>query len=103
MLQEAQACLLAGRSVVLDAVFLRPEERTAAQELAVHCGVPFTGVWLDAPPEVLRERVSGRMGDASDADVRVLQAQLSRHPGPLNWKVIDARTDFAAAAASLTD
>ncbi|HYG27713.1 MAG TPA: AAA family ATPase [Caulobacteraceae bacterium] len=103
MLQEAQACLLAGRSVVLDAVFLRPEERTAAQELAVHCGVPFSGVWLDAPAEVLRGRLGARSGDASDADVRVLAGQLTRDPGPLNWKVIDARGDFAAAAAALTD
>lgn len=103
MLQEAQACLLAGRSVVLDAVFLRAEERTAAQELAVHCGVAFRGVWLDAPPEVLRQRVSARTGDASDADAGVLAAQLTRDPGPLGWKVLDARGDFATLAATLTD
>jgi aminoglycoside phosphotransferase family enzyme/predicted kinase len=103
MLQEAQACLLAGRPVVLDAVFLRPEERTAAQELAVHCGVPFTGVWLDAPADILRTRIEARTGDASDADASVLAAQLSREPGPLTWKVIDARSDFAAAAGALTD
>ena len=103
MLQEAQACLLAGRSVILDAVFLRPEERTAAQELAVHCGLTFTGVWLDTPAEVLRGRVDARTGDVSDADVRVLEAQLRREPGPLTWKVIDARGDFAADAVSLID
>lgn len=97
MLQEAQACLAAGRSVVLDAVFLRPEERTAAQELAVHCGVPFNGVWLEAPGEVLRERVAARTGDASDADVRVLESQLARDPGPISWKVVDARGDLAQA------
>ena len=101
MLEEAQDCLLAGRSVVLDAVFLRPEERTAAQEVATHCGVPFAGVWLDAPPEVLRARIGGRTGDASDADLAVLQTQLSRDPGRIVWQAVDAQADFADAAQAL--
>ncbi|HEX6860693.1 MAG TPA: AAA family ATPase [Caulobacteraceae bacterium] len=103
MLQEAQDCLLAGRAVVLDAVFLRPEERAAAQELATHCGVPFKGVWLEAPEDVLTTRIAARSGDASDADAAVLNAQLTQDPGPLNWRRFDAREDFAALARRLSD
>jgi predicted kinase len=53
--------------------------------VAQAAGAPFDGLWLDAPAEVLRARVRDRRGDASDADVAVLEAQLARDEGPLAW------------------
>lgn len=88
MFHEARLCLEAGRAVVMDAVFLKPEERAQAQALAAAAGVGFEGVWLEAPAAVMQARVAGRVGDASDADVAVLQAQLARDPGAIGWRRI---------------
>jgi hypothetical protein len=85
MFDDARACLAAGRSVVLDAVFLRPEERGAAEALARSAGVPFQGWWMETPEAVMRERLAGRAGDASDADAAVLEQQLARDPGVIGW------------------
>ena len=85
MLKAARACLAAGWPVILDAVFLRQSERTAAEALAARARVGFEGVWLQADPDVMRARVATRRGDASDADVQVLELQLSQHPGEIAW------------------
>jgi aminoglycoside phosphotransferase family enzyme/predicted kinase len=88
MIHEAGLALEAGRAVVLDAVFLKPEERQAAEAAA--SGAPFQGLWLDVAPEVMAQRISARTGDASDADVTVLQQQLKRDPGVMTWKRVPA-------------
>ena len=93
--------LAAGRSVVLDAVFLRPEERTAAGAVAQESSVPFRGVWLEGAPDQLRERLAARRGDASDAGPAVLDEQLGRDPGPIAWQKLDA-ADPDKAATHLT-
>jgi hypothetical protein len=85
MLDEARACLKAGRSVVLDAVFLKREERTAAEALGRELGVGFQGWWMETPEAVMRERLAARRGDASDADTTVLEQQLARDPGDIGW------------------
>ena len=92
MFEEARAVLAAGQAVMLDAVFLKAEERAAASALALEAGAAFEGVWLAGDPAVLRARVAARRGDASDADVAVLEAQLSRDRGPLSegWSERDA-------------
>jgi predicted kinase len=88
MLREAGLVLMAERPAILDAVFLKPAERAAAQAAAEAAGVTFEGVWLQASPDVMADRISGRSGDASDADVRVLEQQLRRDPGPMDWTVL---------------
>lgn len=96
---DAAALLKAGRAVVLDATFVDPALRTRAEGLAVKAAVPFHGVWLEAPVEVLEARVAARTRDASDATVAVLRDQLERValPGEA-WARVDARGDLAAAA-----
>jgi predicted kinase len=86
MLSAAREALAAGWPVVLDAAFLKPEERAAAEALAREAGVAFEGVWLDASPEALRARVAARTNDASDADLGVLEAQLARGAGEVGWR-----------------
>jgi aminoglycoside phosphotransferase family enzyme/predicted kinase len=85
MLDEAAQCLTAGHSAILDAVFLRRDERDAAADIARRTGMPFTGIWLEAPAAMLEERIAGRRNDASDADAAVLRKQLTIDPGPLDW------------------
>ncbi len=91
MLETAGAMLKAGRAVVLDATFTNRELRGRAEQLARQCGVPFHGVWLDAPVEVLERRVEARTNDASDATVQVLHDQVARIRGEaVGWERVDA-------------
>ena len=87
---DARAALGAGCSVVVDAVFARPEERHRMEEIAQEAGVPFTGIWLTAPEAVLMKRVNARRGDASDATKDVVAKQLTYDAGKIGWRQIDA-------------
>jgi hypothetical protein len=88
--EQAALALRAGHAVVLDAVFGDPAERRAMSEVAQAAGVPFVGLWLDAPAGVMASRIEGRRFDASDATVDVLQQQTARGAGPLDWARLDA-------------
>jgi hypothetical protein len=90
VLSEARALLGAGRAVVVDATFIQPDLRERVEGLAAEAGVPFRGVWLEAAPEVLAQRIEGREGDASDATVATLRMQLDRDVGPIEWVRVDA-------------
>jgi hypothetical protein len=98
MLAAARRVLAAGQAVVLDAVFLRSEERQAAAALAGDLGVPFRGSWLQGPPEMLKHRLAARRGDASDAGPATLEGQLDMDPGVIDWPILDAADPDAAAA-----
>jgi predicted kinase len=63
---------------------------------------PFAGLFLTAPIEVLRARVAGRTGDASDATVEVMERAAQADPGPLGgWQTVDASADPRPAARAL--
>jgi hypothetical protein len=83
----------AGHAVIADLTFMARDDRKAVAQAAG--SVPFVGVWLTAPPEVLEQRVAARVGDASDADVTVLRRALAADPGPGDWWPLDT-TDPAA-------
>jgi aminoglycoside phosphotransferase family enzyme/predicted kinase len=87
-----------GHGVVADATFMNRAHRKMLREAAED--VPFLGVWLTAPTEVLRARVAARRGDASDADLRVLESALRGDPGAGDWLAVDA-TDAEAAAGAI--
>ena len=88
--EEAAGALASGQAVIVDAVFLRPEERAAIAEVARDTGVPFLGLWLEAPPDILEARLEGRRGDASDATAEVMHSQRSLEAGRIEWLRIDA-------------
>jgi len=73
LLELAGGVLRAGFPVVLDAAFLRYEERRDARLLAGSLGVPFTILRCEAATGVLRARLGARQGDASEADAAVLE------------------------------
>ena len=85
MFNAAATALRAGFSVILDATFLYPDSREKVVTIAAEEGAPLTFYWLDISHETLRERVQQRSreaADISDADLEVLEAQLSRHERP---------------------
>jgi len=82
--------LKAGLTVVADAVFARQEQRDGIEILAESLGLPFEGLWLEASPEVMRQRIQSRKGNASDATVEVLNRQLEAGSGNINWLRLDS-------------
>ncbi|UYN97075.1 MAG: AAA family ATPase [Enhydrobacter sp.] len=85
LMERAERALGAGQSVILDAVFARPEERAAVEAVARLAGVPFEGVWLDVPKEVAQTRVANRTNDASDATPDVVERQFGYDLGEIRW------------------
>ncbi|TKB11812.1 bifunctional aminoglycoside phosphotransferase/ATP-binding protein [Desulforhopalus sp. IMCC35007] len=78
-LEELAAVLLgAGYSVLVDAVFLHRHERQRFQALAASRETPFVILEFTADAKTLRERIVKRKNDVSDANLKVLEMQLSR-------------------------
>jgi hypothetical protein len=88
--RKAAVGLAAGYSVVIDAVALTPEERNSFAEVARAAAVPFSGLWLEARPETMANRIRGRVRDASDASPEILAEQLHHDTGMIDWVRIDA-------------
>ena len=104
MVEKSRAVLGAGHSVIVDAVFDRPDERAAFEALARETAARFDGFWLEAPSALLAQRVAARTGDASDATPDVVDAQLRAGAGPVSWLRLDtggSRDAVAAKAAAL--
>ncbi len=76
----AEDLLKAGWSVVVDAAFLMRWERDMFRDLAQRVGADFGILDINVDPEIVRERVNRRSAeghDASDANLRVLEQQLT--------------------------
>jgi aminoglycoside phosphotransferase family enzyme/predicted kinase len=97
-----EACLQAGRvlrtghSAVVDAVFARPADRAAIEQVGAGSGAPFLGLWLEAPQPVLTARVAARRDDVSDADAAVIGAQLAAGIGDVTWERFDTSRTLPA-------
>ncbi|MFQ5766301.1 MAG: AAA family ATPase, partial [Rhodospirillales bacterium] len=89
MCEEAATALAAGRAAIADAVFAGAAERRAIADVARDARVPFTGIWLEAPPEVMARRIGERQRNVSDADASVLERQLGYDIGTIEWTRID--------------
>jgi len=96
--RRAGIALTAGQAVVVDAAYLREEERDAVEALATGMGIPFHGIWLEAPKEALIERVGQRQNDASDATADIVELQDKLEVGAITWSKVDVSGPAAASA-----
>ncbi len=81
LLRSARYAIDGGFPVVIDATFLRKNQRQLFKRLAHELGVDFHIIDCQAPVEQLRERIRNRRFDASEATVEVLERQIeSREP-----------------------
>jgi len=80
----ATATIEAGYTAIVDATFLHRQQREKFRRLALELNVAFLILDFTAPEAALRSRVAARQqlgGDASEADVAVLEHQLqTQHP-----------------------
>ncbi|HMO44728.1 MAG TPA: AAA family ATPase [Rubrivivax sp.] len=102
----AALALRAGWPVILDATFLDFETRQQARELAARLGVRCRIIDFRASPATLRQRVAQRRGDASEADLAVLEQQMA-HASPLTAdeeaQVVVFDAEAALDAAQMAD
>lgn len=107
LLEHAAESLRAGISVLLDATFLDPEERERVRALGAALRVPVVFLECQAPDELIRERLRGPRGDASDAGLQVYQAQaadrgiaaaLAAERASRGWVALDAALPPGRAA-----
>jgi predicted kinase len=96
---QVQAAAAGGHAVVADATFLDPADRAAIRAAAAAAGVPFVGIWLDAPLPALGARLGARPFDASDSSRETLRAANLVSPGALDWRLVDAVSQDAALEA----
>jgi len=88
--RQAANALATGYSVIVDAVSLKSSERRSFVTVAEAAGVPFAGIWLEAPPATMDRRLRARRHDASDASPEVLTQQLQQDPETVEWVRIKA-------------
>jgi len=94
MFTAGETALRAGFSVILDATFLRREDRNMVRRTAAACHAPCRLLWLEADEALLRERITRRRqadSDVSDADVAVLDKQLAAYRRPEENDIIFIR------------
>jgi predicted kinase len=89
-LKRAEQLLFEGGRVIIDASFAKQDHRTMFIDAALHWGVLLVLLVCRTPPEVARERIARRTGDASDADVSVYERIRDR------WDGLRPRPGFAA-------
>ena len=82
----ADGLLKARHHVILDAAFLRKQQRESARDVATAAGCEAVLVYAEAPLGVLRSRIekrATRKDEASEADLAVLEHQLGTAGDPL--------------------
>ena len=94
MFEKAEKIIRYGHTVILDALFFKPEYRDGARRLAEKLGVEFYGFWVDAPLDVRAERVAKRKRNPSDVkSIETLKNQLNIRVGDIDWHRIDSSQD----------
>ncbi|MBE7929003.1 bifunctional aminoglycoside phosphotransferase/ATP-binding protein [Pseudomonas saudiphocaensis] len=99
----AEAALNAGFSVVIDATYLKQEQRQAAWQVAEATGVPFLIIDCEAADAVIEQWLAQRQAegsDPSDATMEVVKAQqASREPLSESERLLSRRLDTADASS----
>ena len=79
LLTLARGILQCGFSVIVDAAFLKQQEREQFQRLAEELALPFAILAISVDDNLQRQRLNQRQNDASEADVAVLDKLKSAY------------------------
>jgi aminoglycoside phosphotransferase family enzyme/predicted kinase len=85
----ARSVLEARHNVIIDATFLRRQQRAEAMEFADRCGYAAILIVVQAPLTVMRERIRQRQQgacDASEAGLQVLERQFTAAEELAEWE-----------------
>lgn len=103
LFEKATAAITAKYPVIVDATFMRQEQRIEIEKIAKEGGSEFHGFWLMAPVSTLRNRIEKRQSDASDADVSVLEKQLVLNKGYMDWCAIDTSSTVQSSVKNILE
>jgi predicted kinase len=95
LVEQATEAVRGGHAVIVDAVHAQAAERQALARVAAAAGVPFAGIWLDAPDSTLIARIEARRDDVSDADAGIIRSQREKGAGAIDWRRLDASAPIA--------
>lgn len=100
MLARVEQHLASGDPVILDATFYKDDLRLPFEILARSKGIPLVKMWVEAPVEVIKERVSSKRED-SDADFSVYQklAAAFEPPSTPYLKLVSAQDNLNSMLA----
>lgn len=102
--RETEACLKASWPVIVESVFDLRDSRDALRAVSEAQNVAFQGLWLATNQESLAARIDARRNDPSDADTRVLDAQIdafAQRGESMDWTQIDASRPAVEVASSI--
>ncbi len=102
--QLAGAALHAGFPVVIDATYLKRQQRDSAAQVAEACGVPFLILDCQAPDSVISQWLAQRQAagqDPSDATEAVIQAQHAGREALSDAELLQSKRVDTHDAASL--
>ena len=99
----ANQTLQAGQAVIADAVYAKLEERNSVGRLARQRGVKFDGIWLEAPLDLVKERLDARVDDASDADTAVAEIQASYDLEVIAWHRVSTKGSRKSVAKQVRE
>ncbi|MGV8894312.1 MAG: AAA family ATPase [Burkholderiaceae bacterium] len=102
LLQIARQLMESGWTVIVDAAFLRQDERSIFRQLAQQMALPFAIASTQAEAAVLQSRIRQRSAlgrDASEADVTVLE-KLTSVQQPLSLEELTHTVIFESQAGS---
>ena len=97
LIELTSKIIKAGYSVIVDAAFLKQEQREPFQKLAEQLKAPYIILEVTAPAEILRQRITQRKNDISDADLVVLEHQLT------NWQPLHEEEVRAVIPVNTTE
>ncbi len=104
--QLAMTALQAGFSVVIDAAYLKRQQRQAAWQAAESTGVPFLILDCEAPDAVIAQWLAQRQAegiDPSDATLEVVQTQRAGREPLSESELLHSRRVDTQDAGSLDD
>jgi aminoglycoside phosphotransferase family enzyme/predicted kinase len=96
-LRRAEALLVGGKRVIVDATFHEDLWRARYLTVAKEVGVPGMFLVCDALPGEVRKRLKNRTGDASDADWSVYRTMAE------TWEVVGERVGRVTRGLDTTD
>ncbi|MCG8503989.1 MAG: AAA family ATPase [Sphingomonadales bacterium] len=93
LMRDARRILARGWPVIVDATFTHADARARLERMTGDLGISFIGLWLEAPYDVLAERIRARGPSASDADIAVLDKQWRAGASVAPWARVDVSGD----------
>jgi len=90
--KQIKAAIKKGFNVLQCAMLSTFQTRQNQEDFAQKHSIPFTGIFIECDPEILKQRITHRKkqnDNASDAGLDVLKKVLPNYEKPTNWVIVN--------------